>query len=119
MHHEVGVEWPDGQKESRNIDFVVYGGEEYSAMAATVGYPTGIATRMVLNGMYRAVLQCQKLGKIFTGPANKSLLSFIVISDVYKSCIPDKTTFIRYCITQWVSKLHRSFEIYWVRQYIC
>ena len=24
--------------------------------------------------------------------------------------------FTRYCLTQWISKLHRSFEIYWVRQ---
>jgi saccharopine dehydrogenase-like NADP-dependent oxidoreductase len=51
MHHEVGILWPDGQKEERYIDLVNYGdvhGE--SAMAKTVGIPTGIATKMVLDG---------------------------------------------------------------------
>ena len=28
--------------------------------------------------------QCQKLGKLSTGPINKLLLSFMVISDVYR-----------------------------------
>lgn len=52
MHHEVGIQWPDQTLENRNIDFVVYGDPKgYSAMAATVGFPTGIATKMVLEGM--------------------------------------------------------------------
>lgn len=51
MHHEVGVLWPDGQKEQRNIDMVSYGDVGgYSAMAKTVGLPTGIATKMILHG---------------------------------------------------------------------
>ena len=37
--------------------------------------------------------QCEKLGKIFTGPIDKLLLSFMLISDdVYRLFIPSKTT---------------------------
>ena len=51
MRHEVGVEWPDKSSETKNIDLVVYGDPKgYSAMAATVGFPTGIAALMVLDG---------------------------------------------------------------------
>ncbi len=51
MRHDVGVQWPDGSSEMRNIDLVVYGNPTgYSAMAATVGFPTGIAAKMVLEG---------------------------------------------------------------------
>ena len=51
MRHDIGVEWPDGSTETNNIDFVVYGEPHgYSAMAVTVGYPTAIATQMVLDG---------------------------------------------------------------------
>lgn len=51
MHHEVGVLWPDGQREQRLIDLVSYGDVGgHSAMAKTVGLPTGIATKMILNG---------------------------------------------------------------------
>ena len=28
------------------------------------------------------------------------------------------TTFTRYCLTQWISKLRKSFEIHWVGQYL-
>ena len=44
--------------------------------------------------------QCKKLGKIFTSPTCKLILSFMVISDVYRSFIPNKTTFTKYCLTQ-------------------
>ena len=33
----------------------------------------------------------------------KLLLSVIVISDVYRSLLPNKTIFTKYCLTQWVS----------------
>lgn len=53
MHHDVEVLWADGQKEQRCIDMVSYGEVKgYSAMAKTVGLPTGIATKMVLDGQY-------------------------------------------------------------------
>ena len=51
MHNEIGVQWQDSKQETKNIDFVVYGNPKgYSAMAATVGFPTGIATKMILDG---------------------------------------------------------------------
>ena len=58
--------------------------------------------------------QCQKLGNIITGLTYRLLLSFTIISDVYRSFIKDKITFSKYCLTQWISKLPRSFEINWV-----
>ena len=42
------------------------------------------------------------LGKIFTGPTFKLLMS--LISDIYRSLIPDKNTFTKYCISQGISK---------------
>jgi len=51
MRHDVGVEWPNQNEEMIHVNFVIYGDPyKYSAMAATVGYPTAIATKMVLEG---------------------------------------------------------------------
>ena len=62
-------------------------------------------------------MQCQKLGKIFTGLTYKLFSSFTgFFSDVYRSFIWNKTTFTKYCLTQWISKLPGSFEIHWVRR---
>ena len=64
-------------------------------------------------------VQCHKLGKIFTCPMHKLLLSSTVISDVYRSFTPNKTTFIiKCCVTLWIWKLSWSFEIHRVRQYL-
>ena len=41
---------------------------------------------------------------------------FTVISGLYRYFIPNKTTFTKYCLTQWISKLPGSFEFHWVRQ---
>ena len=49
---------------------------------------------------------------------DKLLLSFTVISDAYRSIIWNKIIFIKYCLTQWISKLPWNFEIHWVRQYL-
>ena len=38
-----------------------------------------------------------------------------LISYVHRSFIPNKTAFTKYCLTQWISKLPRSFDIQWVR----
>ena len=46
-----------------------------------------------------------KIGKTFAGPTYKLLLNFTVISDFYMSSIPNKTTFTKCCLTQWISKL--------------
>lgn len=51
MRHEVGVRWADGSQETRHIGLIVYGDTHgHSAMAKTVGFPTGIAAKMVLEG---------------------------------------------------------------------
>lgn len=51
LRHDIGVQWPDRSTETKHVDLVVYGNPEgYSAMAATVGFPTAIATKMVLDG---------------------------------------------------------------------
>ena len=48
----------------------------------------------------------------------KLLLSLMVISAICRSFIPNRTTFAKYCLTHWISKLPVSFEIHWVRQYL-
>ena len=51
MRHDVTAEYHDRNVENHHIDFVVYGDPGgYSAMAKTVGYPTAIATKMILEG---------------------------------------------------------------------
>ena len=51
MRHDVGVEWRNQNEEMIHVNFVIYGDpNKYSAMAATVGYPTAIAAKMVLEG---------------------------------------------------------------------
>ncbi|XP_065498897.1 alpha-aminoadipic semialdehyde synthase, mitochondrial isoform X3 [Caloenas nicobarica] len=51
MRNEIGLRHPSGHLEDKFIDLVVYGDNEgYSAMAKTVGYPTAIAAKMVLDG---------------------------------------------------------------------
>ena len=55
--------------------------------------------------------QYKKLGKIFTIPTYKLLRALTVVSDI-------KTLFSKCCLTQWISRLPRSFGIHWVRQYL-
>lgn len=52
LRHDIGIYWPDNRKEVRGVNFVVYGDNHqgHSAMAKTVGYPTAIATKMILDG---------------------------------------------------------------------
>jgi len=50
MHHEIGIQWPNGKNELRKVDFIHYGeANGLSAMSQTVGYPTAIAAQMVLE----------------------------------------------------------------------
>ena len=60
----------------------------------------------------------KKLGKKIYRSNIQLLLSFTVILDVYRPIIPNKTTFTKHCLTQWISKLLRSFKIHWVRQWL-
>ena len=48
---------------------------------------------------------------------HKFTLSFVVISDVYRSRIPNKTTFTKYCLTQWISRHPGCLKIHRVRPY--
>ncbi|ERL91618.1 hypothetical protein D910_08948 [Dendroctonus ponderosae] len=51
LRHDIGINWPDNRKEMKGVNFVVYGDiNGHSAMAKTVGYPTAIATKMILDG---------------------------------------------------------------------
>ncbi|XP_034184998.1 lysine ketoglutarate reductase/saccharopine dehydrogenase [Osmia lignaria lignaria] len=51
LRHDIGILWPDNRREVRGINLVVYGDVKgYSAMARTVGYPTAIAVKMILDG---------------------------------------------------------------------
>ncbi|XP_071082800.1 alpha-aminoadipic semialdehyde synthase, mitochondrial-like [Haliotis cracherodii] len=51
MRHDIGISWPDGSLEQRQLNLVVYGDQGgYSAMAKTVGLPTAIAAKMILEG---------------------------------------------------------------------
>lgn len=54
LQHKFGIEWADGTTETRTSTLVDYGKVGgYSSMAATVGYPAAIATRLVLNGVIK------------------------------------------------------------------
>ncbi|XP_069085998.1 alpha-aminoadipic semialdehyde synthase, mitochondrial [Pleurodeles waltl] len=51
MRNDIGIRHPSGHLEEKNISLVVYGDVNgYSAMAKTVGFPTAIAAKMVLDG---------------------------------------------------------------------
>lgn len=53
LRHEFIVRWPDRTREEKGINFVVYGKpatEGHSAMSLTVGFPTAIAAKMILDG---------------------------------------------------------------------
>ncbi|XP_077791984.1 alpha-aminoadipic semialdehyde synthase, mitochondrial isoform X1 [Podarcis muralis] len=51
MRNEIGIKHPSGHLEDKYVNLVVYGDDKgYSAMAKTVGYPTAIAAKMVLDG---------------------------------------------------------------------
>jgi len=62
MRHDVGIRWPDGKRDMHHIDLVVYGDQDheggFSAMAKTVGYPTAIAAKMVLEGQLILYFKC-------------------------------------------------------------
>uniref|UniRef100_A0A672U9N8 Alpha-aminoadipic semialdehyde synthase, mitochondrial n=1 Tax=Strigops habroptila TaxID=2489341 RepID=A0A672U9N8_STRHB len=69
MRNEIGLKHPSGHLENKFIDLVVYGDSKgYSAMAKTVGYPTAIAAKMVLNGEINAKGMVIPLTKNVYGP---------------------------------------------------
>ncbi|XP_021150587.2 alpha-aminoadipic semialdehyde synthase, mitochondrial isoform X1 [Columba livia] len=69
MRNEIGLRHPSGHLEDKFIDLVVYGDNKgYSAMAKTVGYPTAIAAKMVLDGEIGAKGMVVPLTKNVYGP---------------------------------------------------
>ncbi|XP_076670805.1 lysine ketoglutarate reductase/saccharopine dehydrogenase isoform X1 [Andrena cerasifolii] len=51
LRHDIGILWPDNRREIKGINLVLYGEVDgHSAMARTVGYPTAIAVKMILDG---------------------------------------------------------------------
>ncbi|NWS98178.1 AASS protein, partial [Mionectes macconnelli] len=69
MRNEIGLRHPSGHLEDKFIDLVVYGDNKgHSAMAKTVGYPTAIAAKMVLDGEITAKGMVIPLTKNVYGP---------------------------------------------------
>ncbi|NXU71603.1 AASS protein, partial [Oreotrochilus melanogaster] len=69
MRNEIGLRHPSGHLEDKSINLVVYGDNKgYSAMAKTVGYPTAIAAKMVLDGEIDAKGMVIPLTKNVYGP---------------------------------------------------
>ncbi|XP_013180975.1 PREDICTED: alpha-aminoadipic semialdehyde synthase, mitochondrial [Papilio xuthus] len=72
LRHELGVTWSDGRRERREVTMTVRGEPaRHTAMARTVGLPTAIAAKMVLDG------EIQDRGVVlpFSPTVYKSLLS--------------------------------------------
>ncbi|KAJ0175669.1 hypothetical protein K1T71_008828 [Dendrolimus kikuchii] len=72
LRHELGVTWSDGKRERKEVTMTVRGDPgSHTAMARTVGLPTAIAAKMVLDG------EIQDRGVVlpFSPVVYKSLLS--------------------------------------------
>lgn len=53
MRDSFGIRHPSGHLENKTIDLVVYGDiNGFSAMAKTVGLPTAMAAKMLLDGKF-------------------------------------------------------------------
>lgn len=53
MRDSFGIRHPSGHLENKTIDLVVYGDVNgFSAMAKTVGLPTAMAAKMLLDGKF-------------------------------------------------------------------
>lgn len=57
MRDSFGIRHPSGHLENKIIDLVVYGDVNgFSAMAKTVGLPTAMAAKMLLDGKFFCLL---------------------------------------------------------------
>lgn len=57
MRDSFGIRHPSGHLENKTIDLVVYGDiDGFSAMAKTVGFPTAMAAKMLLDGKFSHLL---------------------------------------------------------------
>ncbi|KAG8142854.1 putative Alpha-aminoadipic semialdehyde synthase protein [Naja naja] len=74
MRNEIGIRHPSGHLEDKYINLVVYGDDKgYSAMAKTVGYPTAIAAKMILEGEINSKGMIVPLTKDIYGPILKHI----------------------------------------------
>ena len=64
MHHDIGYSWPNGINEVKSVDFIQYGDvNKFTAMAKTVGLPTAITAKMVLEREIQATGMVLPLSK--------------------------------------------------------
>lgn len=70
LRHDIGIRWPDGKRELRGVNMVIYGDPKgHSAMARTVGFPAAIAVKMILDG------------KLFTFPKSPIFPNKLIIEN--------------------------------------
>ncbi|KAJ8261842.1 hypothetical protein GJAV_G00159080 [Gymnothorax javanicus] len=74
LRNDVGIRHPSGELEMKQVSLVEYGDPKgYSAMAKLVGYPTAIASRMLLDGEIDMKGLVLPLTKNIYGPILKRL----------------------------------------------
>ena len=56
------------------------------------------------------IIAVKQSGKTFTGLKYNLLLSFNIVSDVFRSFIPNEITFTEHCYIQWISKLPKLWN---------
>ncbi|XP_077424829.1 alpha-aminoadipic semialdehyde synthase, mitochondrial [Vanacampus margaritifer] len=90
LRSDFGLRHPTGELESKRVSLVVYGEDgRFSAMAKTVGYPSAIAARMLLDGEIVSKGIVLPMSKEMYVPALKRLkdegLNMVVSSDLLES----------------------------------
>ena len=77
LRHDIGIRWPDGKREQRGVNMVIYGDSKgHSAMARTVGFPAAIAVKMILDGRF---LKANKFLLFIEQPHNNFSKQFIYL----------------------------------------
>jgi len=83
MRHNIGIEWPDGTREEKHINFVVYGDPNgHSAMAKTVGYPAGCTSDALRISFCCAIAALPRQTSAMTAmaPARPRTPAFVLMS---------------------------------------
>ena len=84
---------------------------------------TVVRRMLIINNNKSAMFESSdnsvpKNRKIFYRPDVQVIFVLYSYLRCLRSFIPNKTIFTKYCFTQWISKLPKSFGIHWVRQYL-
>ncbi|PRP81506.1 hypothetical protein PROFUN_10868, partial [Planoprotostelium fungivorum] len=79
LHHIFGIEWPNGQLQTKTSTLVVHGGEKMTAMAKTVAIPAAIAAELILEGKIKSAGVMGPLDASIYTPILKALKSEGVI----------------------------------------